>query len=103
MANTTTNTTSRLDRREIEEMIGGDPKQVAAELEDYGKDIRILSCQWAMLLKKYPKRWIAIYKGKVQADAPGFDEILVSVDKLGIPRDGVVIRFVDKNVRRMIL
>ena|SRR5437879_3280235 len=97
-----TKTPSQMDRREIDEMIG-DPKRLDTEMQDYRKDISILSSQRAMLLQKYPKRWVAIYKGKVQADAQSFDEILANVDELGLPRDSVVIRFVDKNHRRMIL
>lgn len=86
----------------IEEIIG-DPKRLDAELQNFRKDTQILSSRRANLIKKYQKKWVAIYEGKVQASAPSINSVLQAVDKLGLPRENIVVRFVDKNVRRMIL
>jgi hypothetical protein len=85
------------------ESIIGDPKQLDAELQSFRKDTGMLSSRRAMLLQKYPKRWVVIYNGKVHADARSFNEAIASADRLGLPRERVIIQFVDKNVRRMIL
>jgi len=86
----------------IHEIIG-DPKQVDADLLEFCKNTRLLSSRRARLIERYPKRWIAIFGRKVKADAPSLSQVLAKVDKLQIPRSSVVIRYIDKNQRRMIL
>lgn len=91
----------RLTGAEIEAIIG-DPKQVDAELQKYRKDTRVLSRR-LNLVSKYPKRWIAVYDGEVRADSLDLNQLMDKIDDLGLPRDRVVVRFVDRNLRRMIL
>lgn len=86
----------------IEEIIG-DPHQLDFDLQSFRKDTQILSSNRANLIDKYPKKWIAIYQGKVQANGPSINSVLQAIDKLGLPRENVVVRLIDKNVRRMIL
>ncbi len=86
----------------IEEIIG-DPRKLDAELQGFRKDSEILSSRKADLMDKYLKKWVAIYDGKVHANAPSLNAALREVDRLGLPRENIVVRFVDKNVRRMIL
>ena len=81
----------------------GDPKRLDAELQQFRKDSKLLSSKRMNLLAKYPKRWVAIYDGQVRADAPSLNELLVRVDALTLPRERVVVRYVDRNLRRMIL
>lgn len=81
----------------------GDPKVVDAELQKFRKDSRILSSRRVNLIAKYPKRWVAIYDGKVQADAMSLKQLLMTMDEQGLPRQEAVIRYVDRNLRRMIL
>ena len=86
----------------IQEIIG-DPKQLDAELQRFRKDSKVLSSRRANLTAKYAKKWVAIYDGRVRASAPSLNSVLAEVEKLGLPRESVVVRYVDKNIRRMIL
>ena len=81
----------------------GDPQRLDAELQKFRKDTKLLSSKRMNFIAKYPKRWIAIYDGQVQADARSLKQILTKVDEMQLPREGVVIRYVDRNLRRMIL
>lgn len=81
----------------------GDPKRVDAELQKFRKDSRLLSSRRVNLIEKYPKRWIVIYDGEVRADARSLNQLLTKVDELNLPREEAVIRYVDRNLRRMIL
>jgi hypothetical protein len=81
----------------------GDPQRLDAELQKFRKDTKLLSSKRMNFIAKYPKRWIAIYDGQVRADARSLKQILTKVDELQLPREGVVIRYVDRNLRRMIL
>ncbi len=86
----------------IEEIIG-DPKQLDVELQAFQKDSIILSSRRVSLIAKYPKRWIAVYDGDVKTDARSLRQLLANIDTLGLPRERVVIRLIDRNLRRMIL
>lgn len=86
----------------IEEIVG-DPVRLDAELQKFREDTKLLSSRRVNLLKKYPKRWVAIYDGKVQADAPSLPAVLAKVAELSLPREQVVVRHVARNLRRMIL
>ena len=86
----------------ILEMIG-DPRRLDADLQRFRKDTKLLSSKRMNFIAKYPKRWIAIYDGKVQADERSLKQLLVKVDELNLPREEVVVRYVDRNLRRMIL
>ena len=81
----------------------GDPRRVDAELQKFRKDTLVLSSKKANLLARYSKRWVAVYDGKVQADARSVKQLLADIDTLQLPREAVVIRYIDRNVRRMIL
>jgi hypothetical protein len=87
---------------EIKKIIG-DPAQLAAELQKFSKNSKLLSSKRAHLISKYAKRWVAIYDNSVKADGTNLNELLTKVDAMNLPRNHVVIRYIDKNARRMIL
>jgi len=91
-----------MSEQTIEQLIG-DPKKLDAELEEFRKSAKLLSSKRAHLIVKYPKRWVAIYGGRVRADARSLNQILSKIDELGMPREHVIVRYIDKNLRRMIL
>ena len=88
------------DRATIEQIIG-DPKKLDEELQEFREDAKVLSTPG--LIDKYPKRWIAIYEGEVRAEARSINEVLNSADKQGLPRESVIIQYVDRTPRTMIL
>jgi hypothetical protein len=90
----------------IEEIIGEmgeDPKQTVADLRAFKKDTELLASRRDALLKSYPKKWIAVYDGEVRASARSLDDLVIKVNTLKLPRNRVVVRYIDRNVRRMIL
>ena len=87
---------------DIKQIIG-DPTRLDAELQEFRKNTKLLSSKRAHLISKYAKRWIAIYNNSVKADGSNLDQLLTKLDELNIPREHVVIRYIDKNIRRMIL
>jgi hypothetical protein len=81
----------------------GDPARLDAELPEFSRDTRVLSSKRAKLVETYAQRWVAIYQGEVKADDDDLNHLLEKADKLGLPRDKVVMRYIDRNVKRMIL
>ncbi len=71
----------------------GTPEDIYQSLRDFRKDLSLLSEQRATLTKKYPDKWIAFYDGKMTSKADTIDELLVDIDRAGLPRDKVVTQF----------
>lgn len=90
---------SELSLREII----GDPQRLDADLQKFRIDAKLLSSKYRELSAKYPERWIAVYGGKVQADAGSLDHLLARMDALQIPRGKAVVRYMSQTTRRMIL
>lgn len=81
----------------------GDPRTVDRELKAFRKDARILSSKQKHLLQQYSKKWIAVYGGKIAAQAATLPSLVKRMEQLGIPRGRAIVRFIDKNPRKMIL
>lgn len=85
------------------ETLRGDPRQIAQELERFRKSAQALSSRYPRLVDAYPKQWVAVHNGKVKAHAKTLDALLTQVDKKKLPRDQIIVRYIDKTQRTMIL
>ena len=81
----------------------GDPKKVDRELQAFRRSTRRLSSNHPRLIDRFPKQWIAVYDGKVLAQAKTFSSLMTQVDEKGLPRQHTIVRYIDKNRRTMIL
>lgn len=90
------------DKKKLRQMVG-DPSAVAQALKRYSKSAKLLSSARHDLVKKYPRRWIAVHDGEVIADGATLDKLLLEIKRLGISPEEVVTRLIDKNVRKLIL
>lgn len=81
----------------------GNPKVVDRDLQRFRRSARILSSDRPRLIERYPKQWIAVHNGKVQAQGKTLRSVLTQLDKKGVPRRRVIVRFIDKTPRTMIL
>jgi len=46
------------------------------------------------LIEKYNENWIAIYKSEVVAHRKGYNDILTQIEKMGLPEEQLVIKFI---------
>lgn len=92
-----------MDReQEIRELVG-DPRVVAREMQAFEKDSNAFFSQEKRLLEQYPQQWVAFYDGKVQAHGPTHETVLKEVEKRGLPKGRVIIRFLDQSERPLIV
>jgi hypothetical protein len=88
--------------RTIEELMG-DPDQNARDSQAANVNFRAMAAQWDTLVKKYPDKFIAFYQGKVRASSVDLMRLLARMDKLGVPRRGTIVHFVNAHPGNMIL
>ena len=81
----------------------GDPKRVVEDLRRFRRSTRVLSSDHPRLIDQYGKTWVAIYGGKVRVNAKSLSHLMASIDREQLPREDVVVRYIDKDERIMIL
>lgn len=81
----------------------GDPRKVDDELQRFRKAARVLSSNHPRLIDRYPQQWVAIHEGRVKAQGKTLRSLLTQVDKQGLPREHIIVRFIAKAQRTMIL
>ena len=81
----------------------GDPQKVDKDLQIFRRTARRLSSRYPRMIDRYPKQWIAVHSGRVRAHGRTFKSILRQINEKGLPREHVIIRFIHKEPRTMIL
>lgn len=77
--------------------------ELRSGLADFRRSARILSSDRPRLIDDYRQQWVAILGGEVVAHDDSLDGVLKAIDERHVPRSRVLVRFVDENVRTMIL
>jgi len=81
----------------------GDPRKIADGLRRFRKSALVLSKQRPRMIQEHPQEWVAVFDGRVRAADKSFNKLMGEIDKQGIPRGEVLVRFIDKSERIMIL
>ena len=81
----------------------GDPKTIDQALTRFRETTRLLSSQAPRMIEEYPDQWVALYDSEVQASGDSMEEVLRQVDRKELPRKHVIVRFIARNPRTMIL
>ena len=81
----------------------GDPAEIDRSLTAFSKSAQVLSAEHPRMIEKYPKQWVAIYEGEVRARGSTFLGLMSQADKEGLPRNELVVRYIDRNQRTMVL
>lgn len=79
------------------------PQEVAHGLQRFRRSARFLSSRRAHLVRRYPMEWVAVYESKVKAHALTLPSLLEEVERQNLPKQHVVIEFLDTTERPLIL
>lgn len=81
----------------------GNPADIDRELQSFRRAALVLSSKHPRLIDRYPKQWVAVYRGRVRASGRTFWSVLRQIDQRGLPREQIIVRYIDRNQRTMIL
>ncbi len=81
----------------------GDPAEIAKRAARLQEAAKALSSSTPRLIDRYAKRWVAVDSGEVVASAATFSALQAAVLKKDLPRDRIVVRYIDRQRRTMIL
>lgn len=76
---------------------------VIRNLQEFAKSAEFCSSSQSRLIRKYPSKWIGVYRENVEASADGLDELIDELKEKRIPLSDTVIRFVSEEQRTLIL
>ena len=90
------------EKKDIIERIGN-PEDIDRDLQSFRKSAMLLSSKHPRLIDTYENQWVAVYEGNPVASGATLPLVLEKVDKKGIPRENVIVRYIDRKPRTMIL
>ena len=76
---------------------------IAKDLEEFSRSAARLSSDRPRLLEEYPSHWVGVYKGEVVANSEDLDTLMTDLKRKGIPLHKTIVRFIEENVRTLIL
>lgn len=79
------------------------PDSAARSLRKFQRSAWILSSNQPRLIDEYPDQWVAVSDSTVVAHGKNLDTILRQVEKKGIHRSDVIVRFIERAQRTLIL
>ena len=88
---------------EILELMNEPPASTADSLRAFEKSASLLSQSEPRLIDRYADHWVALAQGKVVAQAKSLKAVLEAIDRQGISRSDVVVRFIEPKERTLIL
>lgn len=81
----------------------GDLTELVREMKDFDMSLETLCSNYGQILKEYPNQWVAVHQGEVKASAETHELLMAAVEQKGLPRHNVLIRFLDKTGRKLIV
>lgn len=81
----------------------GSPDSIRGDLAEFRRNALAFSADRPRLIDRYRERWVAVFGGGVAADGESFDAVMSEIDRLGLPRAQVMVRFVHADARTLIL
>ena len=79
------------------------PSAMARSLRTFQRSARVLSDSHPHLIDEYPNQWVAVADGSVMAHGDTLEQVLTRIDAEDISRADVIIRFMERPRRTLIL
>ncbi len=79
------------------------PEYTARSLQKFQRSAQALSSNQPRLIDEYPDKWVAVSNRTVVAHDDSLDGVLRQVDKKGLSRSEVIVRFIEQTQRTLIL
>lgn len=79
------------------------PDNTARSLRRFQRTAHVLSSNQPRLINEYPDQWVAVSESTVVAHGKSLDSVLRKVDRKGVHRSDVIVRFIERTQRTLIL
>ena len=79
------------------------PNNTALSLRKFQHSSQVLSGNHPRLIDEYPDQWVAVISSDVVAHGKTLKHVLRQVDKKGLSRSDVIVRFIERTKRTLVL
>jgi hypothetical protein len=79
------------------------PNSTARSLREFRRSARLLSGDQPRLIDEYPDQWVAVSDNSVIAHGKALETVLHQLDKKGVQRADVIVRFIERTKRTLVL
>ena len=79
------------------------PNSTARSLREFQRSARLLSGNQPRLIDEYPDQWVALSDNSVVAHGKALETVLQLLDTKGIDRADVIVRFIERTKRTLVL
>ena len=90
-------------RTELRKQIDKSAREIDQELSEFREAAAVMSSAHPRLIDEYPKQWVGVYRGVVEAHGSSLTAVVEQLNKKRIPAEKVMVRYIDKNERTLIL
>ena len=77
--------------------------EIDERLRSFSVSAQVFSCNRQALIDQYENKWIAVYRGQVEAVADSLEGVTREIEAKGIPPGETVVRHVDREEKTFIL
>ena len=79
------------------------PSNMARSLRAFQHSARVLSDNFPRLIDEFPDQWVAVADSTVMASGDTLEQVLAQIDDQNISRADVIVRFIERTQRTLIL
>lgn len=79
------------------------PERAARSLADFQRSEQAFSARHPRLVDAYPEQWVAVSDGVVVAHGEHLDEVVGEAERRGYNRSDIIVRFIERTQRTLIL
>lgn len=79
------------------------PADAARSLRKFHRSASVLSSKQPRLIDQYADQWVAVCDGTVVAHGESLEGVLHQVDDQGLSRSEIIVRFIERTQRTLIL
>ena len=77
--------------------------EIQADLERFNRDAAFYEAHREELLQQYPERWVAVYNQEIVVTAKDLEQLVVQLQRKGIPRGRAFVEYVTAKEELLIL
>ena len=79
------------------------PEEAARSLHRFHRAESVLSGNQPRLIDAHPDQWVAVSDGSVVAHGNDLELVLQEIDGMGLARSDIIVRFIERTQRTLIL
>ncbi len=88
---------------ELRKQLGATARELDHELSEFRAAAAVLSSSHPRLVDEYAEQWVGVYRGRVEASGDTVGALMRQLASKNIPTDKVLVRYIDRTQRTMIL